>query len=105
MLLDLPQERTKEIEDAHWKLVRHSKPTMHYNQNRVDVQFDITIEERLSGKKEKIREIHRMRYLFLPELEVLLNLRGFGILSCSEWMSNERPSEKSWNVVVIANKI
>jgi hypothetical protein len=51
-----------------------------------------------SGRVEEILEQHRLRYLFVPELE--LYLRTAGPEHLNKWMSNAPASSKSWNVVM-----
>jgi hypothetical protein len=52
----------------------------------------------------EIREKHRMRYLFKPEIELLMQLSGFKLTAFHEFLTRKTPSEKSWNVVFVALK-
>jgi hypothetical protein len=47
---------------------------MHLNENVVDVNYHVFVRERVGG--HELKETHRMRYLFLPEIELLLREQG-----------------------------
>jgi len=47
------------------------------------------------------KELHKMRYFFDTELEIICNLVGLTILKKYKWMSNKSPDFSSWSVVWI----
>lgn len=100
-----PEKRVKELEDENVKIIRHAVPVVHIEQNIVDVNYTINIEEKSSGKKEKLEETHRMRYLFKPEIELMINLANLRLIREEEWMSGDKLSENSWSACFIGEKI
>lgn len=105
VLTDRPSIRLKELEDENLKIYRIAIPVMHPNENIVDVNFEVIIEDKMNNKLNKIKETHRVRYLFLPELEFMLKNVGFKILDVLEWMSlDKKPCFTSWNGVLVAQK-
>ena len=64
----------------------------------------IFIENKKGGTTRK-QEVHKMRYLFDSELEMICDSVGFSIESKCEWMGNKTPDFNSWNVVWIIRKI
>ena len=102
VLSDQPTERKKEAEDNELKITRYTTPVMHPNDNIVDVQFDVNITDKKTLQNFQLKETHRMRYLFLPELRQLLDTAGFTILTEEEWLSGQTPGLNSWNACIIA---
>jgi hypothetical protein len=77
---------------------------MQPNDNAVDVNYQIIVRNKTSNVFEKHHERHRMRYLFCPEVELLLSHAGFQLLNCGEWMTGREPDFKSWCVNFVAKK-
>lgn len=104
VLMQKPGIRVKRLEDEKIKVTRIAEPVLHVNENVVDVNYTVFIESKELGRTEKVRETHRMRYLFLPELNQFLLNAGYEILSRYKWMSDEPPDEATWASFVIAGK-
>lgn len=102
VLTDRPSQRVKTLEDSDVKIVRVATPTLHVNDNLVDVRYDLLAIEKSSGRCKELAEDHRMRYFFRPELDALLSRRGLTGVAFSEWMGEKAPDERSWNAVMIA---
>lgn len=98
----LPEQRIKTLENDDLKIIRTALPIMKYNDNVVEVNYNIEAEWTESGKKKDFNERHRMRYFFIPELELLLNASGFKVMRMSEWMSGAELSEATWSGVCAA---
>jgi len=105
VLTDLPVTRVKRLKDENITVTRVSEPSMHVQENIVDVKFEIFIEDNNSKKIIKKSELHKMRYLFDTELKMICKKTGFDILSKRSWLSNEKPNFDSWNVVWVVKKL
>jgi SAM-dependent methyltransferase len=105
VLTDKPVVRVKRLEDDLIKVVRIAEPKLHPNENIVDVNYTTLIENKDSGKTETIKEKHRMRYLFRPEIEICLKQEGLTILHSEEWMSKKGPDCSTWGVVFICKNV
>ena len=46
-----------------------------------------------------------MRYLFLPEIDRLLDANGFERVGTEEWLTRKAPSLDSFGVCVVSRKI
>ncbi len=101
VLTDPPAVRVKELEDEQIKITRIAQPVMYPNHNLVDVNYQLFIRDKQSNAVDEIRETHSMRYLFVPEIELLLGNAGFEIKSCHEWLSETAPTLESWNAVLV----
>ena len=77
---------------------------MHAQDNIVAVYYDIFIEDKNSKKIIEKKELHKMRYFFDTELEIICNIVGLKIINKYEWMTNKNPDFNSWNVVWIVRK-
>lgn len=104
VLTDRPSVKIKRLEDNATKVTRISEPFLHINENTVDVNFELIIEEKESGKTSVTHEVHPMRYFFKPEIELLLKQAGLKLLYFKEWLTSNVPSEKSLGVCCVALK-
>lgn len=99
VLTDKPVTRIKRLEDERIKVTRLAEPILHAGKNIVDVNYDIFIEDKTSKEVVEKKELHKMRYFFDTELEMICKQVGFDVIQKYEWMSNKNPDFNSWNVV------
>lgn len=99
VLTDLPTVRIKRLENENIKVTRIAEPYLNAQKNIVDVNYYLFIEDKKNKSIIETKEIHRMRYFFDTELELILEKLGFKILCKYEWMTNKNPDFNSWNVV------
>jgi SAM-dependent methyltransferase len=104
VIAEMPSKRTKQVEDDHLKIVRYTTPTIHPNENIVDVHFDVEITNKQTNEVTQLKELHHMRYLFLPELRQLLNTAGLMIQSEEEWMTGGELGFHSWSGCLVTRK-
>lgn len=103
VLTDLPVTRVKRLENESLKITRIAEPTLYAQENLVDVNYDIFIEDK-EHKQENNRilnkqELHKMRYFFDPELELICDQLDLSIERKCEWLSDKAPDFNSWNAV------
>jgi SAM-dependent methyltransferase len=101
VLSDPPVVRVKRLEDAATRVLRIAEPTMLFNENVAEVDYQVLVTDLASGQTAEIRERHRVRYLFSPELAHCLRAAGLEPVHFGEWMSDAAPSERTWNVVMV----
>ncbi|MFM6248116.1 MAG: SAM-dependent methyltransferase, partial [Dolichospermum sp.] len=53
---------------------------------------------------DMLQETHTMRYLFKPELEILLANSEMAIVDCKEWLTNQDAGFNTWGVYFIVNQ-
>lgn len=104
VLTDRPTIRNKQFEDENYIVNRLSTPTMYANDNCVDVEFKVTIVDKKTQQQFTLNEVHKMRYLFVPEIEYVLNNNGFNLVLSEEWLSRKDLTYTSWNATVVAIK-
>lgn len=103
VLSDRPAVRIKRLEDEEILMTRIAEPVMHPNDNWVDVNYQIFIKDKNSEAVTELKETHRMRYLFKPEVELLLNNIKLETIKCGEWMTSREPDFDTWGVYFVAN--
>jgi SAM-dependent methyltransferase len=101
VLTDLPEVRIKRIENDKMNVVRIAEPNMVENSNLVDINYQVFIKNKLKDKLEIIEETHRLRYLFKPEVEYLLNEAGFELVESAEWLTGKNMGFNSWYVYFV----
>ncbi|MBN2164486.1 MAG: class I SAM-dependent methyltransferase [Pontiellaceae bacterium] len=99
VLTDRPSERTKVVEDDDICFERIARPVLHAEENVVDVHFFITVRDKESGQVDQMDELHRMRYIFTPEVKSLAQRHGFDYRAGYAWMTDIKPDFSSWNAV------
>jgi SAM-dependent methyltransferase len=101
VLTDRPKVVTKTFADDGLKLERLSEPTMDAERNTVEVKYTLHVTGE-ARDNETIRESHLMRYLFTPEVEMMLAANDLKLESSREWMTARAPGFNSWNVCYVA---
>lgn len=100
VLSDPPAVRVKRLQDEEIEVLRIAEPVMHYNENVVDVSYQVTITEKATGDQEQVCEVHKMRYLFLPEIHALAQRNGLDVTLVHGWMSDQEASQNTWGVCI-----
>ncbi len=102
VLSDRPTVRVKRLEDEQIFVTRIAEPVMHANENWVDVNYQVFIRDKSSNAVEVLQETHRMRYLFQPEIELLLREFQMQVVTCREWMNDREAGFDTWGTYFIA---
>lgn len=97
VLTDPPTERDRIMEDARTLVRRHARPVHHISDDVVDVHYDIRLTDKATGRESSLREVHAMRYWFLPELRYLARQAGFSRVAEGAWLDHDMLSGKPWN--------
>lgn len=105
VLSDKPCVRVKEVEDEVNRLIRIARPVMHDKDNIVDVNYEVLVINKENGKVQTINEVHKMRYFFRPELEVLLAEAGFELIDNIDCLTLKETDFNSWTSYFIARAV
>jgi SAM-dependent methyltransferase len=103
VLSDPPVGRSRVISDEIIRVTRTASPTMLPDANQVDVEFDVTVEA--DGQSTHFCETHRMRYFFLPEIQLCLAQAGMLHVGTYAWMTSEPVGNQIWYACTVAQKI
>lgn len=100
-----PAIRVKRMADEKVEITRIAEPTIHPNENRVDVNYTIYTRDLESGTVQTLQETHPMRHLSLPEIDFLASAHRFERTGAEEFLSGEIPGENTWGVCVTLKRI
>ena len=105
VLSSRPEFKVRKLSDNECVIERTTEPVMNINENYVDVNFKISVKEVQNNFTQQIEETHRMRYLFLPEINLMMNELNMKIEHTEEWMSGNILSDKtSYGLAVTGNR-
>lgn len=104
VLWQRPAVRAKRLSNSEVEVTRLAEPVIQDQINVVDVNYSIFVKDLANNRTHEIRETHRMRYFFLPEIDRLLDANGFDRMQVEEWLTSKAPSLDSWGVCVVARK-
>ncbi|HEX2723513.1 MAG TPA: hypothetical protein VHM24_11375, partial [Gemmatimonadaceae bacterium] len=97
-----PRITEKTLSDDSTRVHRVATPEVHADRNVVDVSYTVEVTDLDTRQTELLRETHSMRYLFTPEIELLLEIAGMKLLESRAWMSDDSPGFESWGAAFIA---
>jgi SAM-dependent methyltransferase len=103
VLAQRPSERVKVIDtDTSAQVIRAASGRLDPRRDVCSVDYHLWCLE--DGKlTAEVRERHRMRYFFEPELQAFLSTGGFELLRIGGFPDlDEEPSERTWNVAFVA---
>jgi hypothetical protein len=96
VLTDRPAVRLKRINVGELNVIRFAEPTLLFEQNTVEIAYTLFVRDMTNGKFDEIQEKHLVRFLFLPEIEMIASSAGFKLHETGEWMTEAPLSENSW---------
>lgn len=102
VVIERPSVTLKRLEDVAVSITRIAEPTMDWAQNIVDVNYTVLVYDRKTATVETLRETQRMRYLFRPEVELLLAANGMSLVTAHEWLTDRAPGPHSWSACFVA---
>jgi SAM-dependent methyltransferase len=104
VLNDPPQVRVKDMEDENVIITKIAEPSINFHENVVDVRYHMFIRDKKTKQVKEIKELHRMRYLFTPEVDFFLKSVGFTLVSFSKFLHDDPPQKQDWDACFIARK-
>ncbi len=104
VLSDRPSVRVKRLEDNQIAITRIAEPVMYPNDNLVDVNYQVFIQDKSNGEVEELKETHRMRYLFKPEVELLMQELQMELVNYRGETNEQKAGFDTWNIYFITRK-
>jgi SAM-dependent methyltransferase len=101
VLTDRPVVRITRLQDEEIAVTRLVEPVLFPNENLVQLKYHVFVRSKESGAVQEIKETHLMRYLFRPELELLLSGSGLCLIDACEWMTGRQPGYDTWGVCFV----
>jgi len=104
VLTDRPVVRIKRLRGDGFDVTRLAEPVFHPSENVVDVNYQILVRDAATERTQELRETHRMRYLFVPEVRQLLELVGLRLDRACEFVTDRELGFGTWNALFIATR-
>lgn len=102
VLSERPAVRLKRLKGEGLEVTRLAEPVLHPNQNLVDVNYQIFVHDQQAQRTEELRETHRMRYLFVPEVQAALEAVGLRLERACEFATERELGCATWNALFVA---
>jgi SAM-dependent methyltransferase len=100
VLTDPPVVRERRLHGDGIEVIRNATPKHYPNENRVNVEYKVQV--RRNDEVATLEETHPMRYLFAPEVDLLLEAQGLRRVALQAWMDEAPPDLHTWNACFIA---
>lgn len=101
VLRQWPTVTEKKLSDESTEVARRADPVVHANENIVDVNYTVVVTDKMTRASETLRETHRMRYLFTPEIDAGLSAAGMKLVDSRGWMTDSPPGFETWGAVFV----
>lgn len=101
----IPEKRTKILQDQNIEVTRNANPVIHHELNIVEVNYDITVKDLSDGSTHFFQEQHPMRHFSRPEIKLLAYATGFELIHSEEFLSKNTPTGETWCVCYILKKL
>src|SRR5262249_26297498 len=97
VLTKQPAVRVRRINAQNVRLTRIAEPEHRFDRNVVNVKYTIIAIDERTGRSEEMVEVHSMRYLFLPEIEMLASQHDFEVAEVGDWLTGRTLDEHQWS--------
>jgi SAM-dependent methyltransferase len=97
VLTDPPSVRVKRASGPDFTVMRVAEPELRASESCVDVSFTVFVFSSPDEVARVVRETHRMRYWFRPEVAAAASRAGFEVVELSQWMTRSAPRTSTWN--------
>ncbi|MDJ0703952.1 MAG: class I SAM-dependent methyltransferase [Leptolyngbyaceae cyanobacterium MO_188.B28] len=104
VLSEQPTVRVKRLTDGMTNIARIAEPNLNPNDNLVEVNYQVFIQNTQDEIFEEIRESHRMRYLFKPEIDFLLESLDMELVTSGGWMTDQPAGLDTWSVYFLVKR-
>jgi SAM-dependent methyltransferase len=96
VLSDRPHARERIETAGDVTVTRTTRPHLLVNENVVEVNYTFSVLEGGVSPMPDFAELHRMRYLFVPEIELLAAQTGFRLVETGRWMDRSPLTDSDW---------
>src|ERR1700730_11065603 len=97
VLTQQPAVRVKSVADSDVNVGSIAEPECQFNRDVVNVRYTITAIDQRNGGSKQMVETHSMRYLFLPEIEMLAAQHNFELTEIGAALPGKPIDEHCWS--------
>jgi SAM-dependent methyltransferase len=105
VLNDLPATRVRKVANGNIQLTRIAQTELLSQENVAVVNYELIVRDQSSGVTQNFFEQHPMRYLSVPELDLLCRQTGFTILKCESYLDSLALNLDTWNGFCVIKRI
>jgi SAM-dependent methyltransferase len=102
---DPPALRVRRAADAASRLTRIAEPRHDPAARRIDVAYELFLEDRAEGGIVRIEEVHRLRYFFRDEVEAALRGAGFAARAAHAGIDDAPLDARAWYGLIVAEAV
>ena len=99
-----PETRIKRLNTDNYEIFRIAEPEVFFEQNLVQVNYTLLVKNKASHLCEVLKESHLLRHFSTPEVGLMAENAGFTLLRSEEFLTGNKPSDKTWGVCYILKK-
>jgi len=100
-----PETRVKRMTNDEVEVIRIAEPNILPNENKVDVNYTVFVQDKITNSYSKFSETHPMRHFSIPEMEHFAEINNLQVMKTEEYLTGNSPSEKTWGVCFVLRKI
>lgn len=104
VLWQRPALRVKRMERDVVRVTRIAEPVMCFQENLVEVNYDIFVENRQDDTIKELKELHELRYFTAEEIKCYAEEAGFRLMDAFEFLTDAPLSEKTWGSCFVVQK-
>ena len=97
----MPSTRVLEINHNNYEITRLAIPNINYEKNVVEVHYKFFIFDKVNKLNKTFEEKHLMRHYSITEIDSIAKKHGFTKLINEEWLTGNKPSNRTWGVVFV----
>ena len=102
VLTQRPETRVKRLNEEEFMILRTAESFIDDVSNTVEVNYEILVNNH--GSYDTFSESHKIRYLFIPEIELLAEMFNFEVVTHLCWLGKLPPSTDTWSGVTVLRK-
>lgn len=99
-----PEPRVLEVASEELSVSRTAVPAEDVLHSLVDVTYNYSVMNLVSGASSEFSETHSMRHFSFSEIELLAVAHGFTIIEAVEFLTENVPSRSTWGVWFLLRK-
>ena len=97
----MPSTRVMEINNKNYEITRLAIPIIDYERNIVEVNYKFFVFDKVNKLNKTFEEKHVMRHYSITEIDSIAKKYGFEKLINEEWLTANKPSNKTWGIAFV----
>ncbi|MGI8635970.1 MAG: class I SAM-dependent DNA methyltransferase [Segetibacter sp.] len=99
-----PETRIRRVENKEVAIIRIAEPSILFEQNVVQIAYEMIIRIKATDELQILKERHTMRHFSTPEIKLIAELVGFTIITSQEFLTAKEPGADTWGVCFVLQK-